>query len=317
MSSPVCFYLWFFQSTCCIWFVNVMFINMHNYVIIILLLFGLLYFFAQNSSNWASTAGFGRMFHNWFCFKSQTIQTNITVINWYWSILIILCIWAVKMLLIASLIREVVSWLNNSPSPCGCGAWSPAAPWPSGSDCAPCRRLGSQSRCPHHRWAEESAAWLQNSETDGEWKGLRTDSQADRQTQKWADRQTGWSRQTQVGRKTKTDRQLGTERERKRAESGMQIEVGQKSSQRHSSQWRSSTVSNSDKFKRIWQSFLLNSFHLPIGFLLTGRISNTNGNISVFDGWVMWGEARGLCSGFLAIQSHRTHSLHRCKSQKQ
>lgn len=153
-----------------------------------------------------------------------------------------------------------------------------------------------------------------NSETDGE---RKLTAQADRQTDTERDRRADWSRQTQLGRETKTDRQLGTEREGERLESGMLIEVGQKSSQRHSSHWRSSTLSNSDKFKGIWQSFLLNSFHLPIGFLLTGRISNTNGNISVFDGWVMWGEARGLCSGFLAIQSRSTHSPHRSESQKQ
>lgn len=51
-----------------------------------------------------------------------------------------------------------------SPSPCDCGAWSPAAPWPSGSDCAPCHRQGSRSRCPRRRWAEESAGWLRTFE---------------------------------------------------------------------------------------------------------------------------------------------------------
>lgn len=49
---------------------------------------------------------------------------------------------------------------TSSPSPCDCGAWSPAAPWPSGSDCAPCRRRGSRSKCQHRRWAGESARWL-------------------------------------------------------------------------------------------------------------------------------------------------------------
>lgn len=49
---------------------------------------------------------------------------------------------------------------TSSPSPCDCGAWSPAAPWPSGSDCAPCRRRGSRSKCQHRRWAGESAGWL-------------------------------------------------------------------------------------------------------------------------------------------------------------
>lgn len=53
---------------------------------------------------------------------------------------------------------------NFSPSPCDCGAWSPAAPWPSGSGCAPCHRQGSRSRCQHRRWAEESAGWLRTFE---------------------------------------------------------------------------------------------------------------------------------------------------------
>lgn len=51
-----------------------------------------------------------------------------------------------------------------SPSPCDCGAWSPAAPWPSGSGCAPCHQQGSRSRCQHRRWAEESAGWLRTFE---------------------------------------------------------------------------------------------------------------------------------------------------------
>lgn len=49
---------------------------------------------------------------------------------------------------------------TSSPSPCDCGAWSPAAPWPSGSDCAPCRQRGSRSKCQHRRWAGGSAGWL-------------------------------------------------------------------------------------------------------------------------------------------------------------
>lgn len=52
-------------------------------------------------------------------------------------------------------------WPGNSPFPCGCGAWSPAAPWPSESDCAPCHRPASQSRCPRRRWAGVSGAQLQ------------------------------------------------------------------------------------------------------------------------------------------------------------
>lgn len=93
-------------------------------------------------------------------------------------------------------------------------------------------------------------------------------------------------------------------------------EVGQKSSQKISSRWRSSTLGNSNKFKIVWQSFPLNSSHLPLSFLLTGHVSNTNGNISAFDGWVTWGEARGHCSGFLAVQSRRTKSPRCSESPK-
>lgn len=49
-----------------------------------------------------------------------------------------------------------------------------------------------------------------NSETDGEWTGLQTDNQADRQIQKQTDRQI----QADTSRQKDKDRQLGTERER-------------------------------------------------------------------------------------------------------
>lgn len=90
----------------------------------------------------------------------------------------------------------IVSRPGDSPSPCGCGAWSPAAPWPSGSDCAPCHRPGSQSRCQHHRWAGESEAWLQIQKQMVSGRGCKL---ADRQTDTETDRQANW---TQVGRQT-------------------------------------------------------------------------------------------------------------------
>lgn len=149
------------------------------------------------------------------------------------------------------------------------------------------------------------------SDTDGERSGQQTDNRTD-----WHTYRDGLADQlilAETGRQQDkhTGRQVGTER--KRVERRKEIEAGPKSSQMHSSHWRSSTLSKSDKFKRIWQSFHFSSFHLPIGFLLTGRISDTNRNISVFDNWVTGGEARGLFS----LQSRTAPSSYPCNLQKQ
>lgn len=85
---------------------------------------------------------------------------------------------------------------SNSPCPCGCGGGSPAAPWPSGSGCAPCHRRGSQSRCQRRRWAGESAARLQVQTQNWKWTGL-----------KWAKRWTDWMMQADISMQRKKDRE--------------------------------------------------------------------------------------------------------------
>lgn len=119
------------------------------------------------------------------------------------------CSWVERSLHIAS--QESASWflLVNSPSPCGYGVWSPAAPWLSGNDCAPCRRRGFQSRCRHHRWAEESGAWLQSQTQMARGQGSKlTTGQTD------THRETSWSWQKQVGSKTDTQADNWAQRER-------------------------------------------------------------------------------------------------------
>lgn len=48
----------------------------------------------------------------------------------------------------------------SSPSPCGCGVWSLAAAWPSGSGCVPDHQLEFQSTYPHHPCVVEWRAEL-------------------------------------------------------------------------------------------------------------------------------------------------------------
>ncbi len=161
-------------------------------------------------------------FYLWFLLSEENLWWTIAFTSWVvMSKNLTYCIfnWG----------SGVLTRPGNSPSPCGCDAWFPAAPWPSGSDCAPCRRPGSQSRCPHHRWAEESVAWLwiQKQMVSGQGCKLTT-----RQTDKYRNRQTGRSRQTQVGRTAERQRQTDNwaqrEREREREserEGGRELKV--------------------------------------------------------------------------------------------